>query len=109
MRYVTVLRADSLKDGDKIKVTPNDKALLITRVQGTYYAMDNRCPHMGGSLSEGRLEGDTIVCPRHGTVFNVKTGHVAQNGRIAFIPLKVGDVKTYPVKIENGDLMVGLE
>ncbi|MCE5344233.1 MAG: Rieske 2Fe-2S domain-containing protein [Eubacteriales bacterium] len=109
MRYVKVLQADSLQDGEKIKVTPGDKALLVTRVQGAYYAIDNRCPHMGGSLYDGRLEGDTVLCPKHGTAFNVRTGKVTRNGRIAFISLKVSDVKAYPVKIENGDLLVGLD
>jgi 3-phenylpropionate/trans-cinnamate dioxygenase ferredoxin component len=109
MRYIKVLRTDSLQDGEKIKVTPGDQALLVTRVQGAYYAIGNRCPHMGGSLYEGRLEDDSIICPRHGTAFNVKTGKVTRNGRIAFLSLKVNDVKTYPVKVENGDVLIGLD
>ncbi len=109
MRYVKVLKEDSLQDGEKVKVTPGDRALLVTRVQGKYYALDNRCPHMGGSLYDGILENDSIICPRHGATFNVTTGKATRNARIAFIQLKVNDAKTYPVKVENGDVLIGLD
>jgi 3-phenylpropionate/trans-cinnamate dioxygenase ferredoxin component len=109
MRYVKVARADELPQGGKLKVTPEGKTLLLTNVDGTYYAIDNRCPHMGGSLYDGRLDGDTIACPRHKTVFSVRTGKVIENGTIAFVRLKVHDVQSYPVKAEDGDLLVGLE
>ena len=109
MRYVKVARADEVAPGGKLKAAAEDKTLLVTNVDGTYYAIDNRCPHMGGSLYDGELKGDTITCPRHKTVFNVKTGAVVTNGRIAFVRFNVTDTKAYPVKAEDGDLFVGLE
>ncbi len=109
MRYVKVTSADQLPPGGKQKVTLEGKTLLLTNVDGAVYAIDNRCPHMGGSLFEGKLEGETITCPRHHTVFNVKTGAVVQNGSIAFLHLKVADTRAYPAKIEGGDVLVGVE
>ena len=108
MRYVKVARADEVAQGGKLKVTAEDKTLLITNVDGAYYAIDNKCTHMGGSLYDGELKGDTITCPRHKTVFNVKTGEVVTNGRIAFVRFNVADTKAYPVKTKDGDLLVGL-
>lgn len=109
MRYVKVLGTDQLPPGGKQKVTLEGKTLLLTNVDGAVYAIDNRCPHMGGSLFEGKLEGDTITCPRHHTVFSVKTGSVVQNGSIAFLRLKVADTKAYSTKTEGGDILVGIE
>ena len=108
MKYVKAARADELQKGGKLKVTVEDKTLLLTNVDGAYYAIDNRCPHMGGSLFDGKLEGDTIACPRHKTVFSVKTGEVIENGTVAFVRLKVKDAQSYPVKVEDGDLLVGI-
>ena len=108
MRYVKVALANELPAGDKLKVTVEGKTLLLTNVDGQYYAIDNRCPHMGGSLFDGQLENGQITCPRHKTVFDVKTGAVVKNGSIAFLHLKVKDTQAYPVKAEDGDLFVGL-
>ena len=109
MRYVKATNLDQLPPGGKAKVTLGDKTLLLTNVDGAYYAIDDRCPHMGGSLYEGKLDGGTITCPRHHTVFDVKTGSVVKNGSLAFIRLKVADTRAYPTKVEGGDLLVGVE
>ncbi len=109
MRYVKVLATDELPEGGKRKVELEGKTLLMTRIGGACYAIDNRCPHMGGSLYDGQLKGDTVSCPRHGTAFSVKTGKVRQNGRIAFIRLRVADVKAYPVQEENGEIWIGVD
>jgi 3-phenylpropionate/trans-cinnamate dioxygenase ferredoxin subunit len=109
MRYAKATTTDQVPEGGKLKAAVEDKTLLITNIGGAYYAIDNRCPHMGGSLYDGKLEGDTVTCPRHKSVFSVKSGEVIQNGNIAFIRLKVSNAKAYPVKIEGEDLLVGFE
>ena len=109
MQYIKALRTDEVKEGEKRKVTLGDKVLLLTNVHGEYHAIDDRCPHMGGSLFEGVLNGDTIKCPRHGTMFDVKNGKAVQNGKILFIPLKVSDTRAYPVKVEGLDILIGMD
>ena len=106
MQNMILARVDELPPGSKKKVVLDDKTLLLTNVEGKYYAIDNRCPHMGGSLFDGQLKGDTITCPKHKTVFDVKTGKVVQNGKIAFINLKVADVQPYTVEIEGDNLVL---
>lgn len=108
MRYLKAADTAELKSGGKMKVTLEGRVLVLANVDGMYYALDNRCPHMGGSLADGILEGTTIVCPRHKTAFDLKTGKVAVNGRLAFVPLRVDDVKAYPVKVEGSDVLIGL-
>jgi len=109
MEYVKVAQTTEVMDGAKKRIDLGDRVLLVTNIHGQYYAMDNRCPHMGGSLYDGKLEGDHIICPKHGTVFDVKTGKVVQNGKIAFIKLNVSDVNAYPVKVEGTDILIGME
>jgi 3-phenylpropionate/trans-cinnamate dioxygenase ferredoxin subunit len=109
MQYVKIAQTEEVKDGEKKKVMLDKKVLLLTNYQGTYYVIDNKCPHMGGSLYDGKLDGYQITCPRHGTVFDVRDGKVVQSGKLAFIKLKVDDDLVYPVKIEGNDILVGLE
>ena len=106
MQNMILARVDELPPGSKKKVVLDDKTLLLTNVEGKYYAIDNRCPHMGGSLFDGQLKGDTITCPKHKTVFDVKTGKVVQNGKIAFINLKVADAQPYTVQAEGDNIVL---
>jgi len=108
MQYVKVAQTNEVKDGEKKEITIDNKVLLLTNIQDTYYAIDNKCPHMGGSLYEGNLDGYTITCPKHGSVFDVRTGEVIKSGKIVFIKVKVKDTQTYPVKIEGTDIFIGI-
>jgi 3-phenylpropionate/trans-cinnamate dioxygenase ferredoxin subunit len=48
-----------------------DKDVLIASYEGKYYALDNICPHAGGHLSDGVLEGSRVTCPMHGSKFDI--------------------------------------
>lgn len=109
MDYIKVAQTNEVKNGEKKIITINNKVLMITNIQGTYYAIDNKCPHMGGSLFDGNLDGYHITCPKHGSVFDVRTGKIVKNGKIAFINLKVKDTHAYPVRIEDSSILIGLE
>jgi len=77
----------------------DDRDIAVYNVEGGYYAIDDICPHDGGELASGVLEGDVVECPRHGARFNVRTGAVLSAP--AVVP-----VSTYEVKVENGDIQV---
>jgi 3-phenylpropionate/trans-cinnamate dioxygenase ferredoxin subunit len=109
MIYEKAATADELKNGEKKKVILENNVILLTNLNGTYYALDNKCPHMGGSLADGTLEGTSVVCPRHGTAFDVRTGEVTKNGKLAFISVKTTSARTYPVRVEDGDVLVGID
>jgi len=109
MTYFKVGQTSEVRDGEKKTFSLNNKVLLITNIQGTYYAIDNKCPHMGGSLFDGNLDSFSITCPKHGTIFDVRNGEVIKNGKIAFIKLKVKNTRPYPVKIEGDDILIGFE
>lgn len=109
MQYTKIARFDELNDGEKRKITLENRVLLLTKIDGVCYAIDNRCPHMGGSLYDGKLDGTTIACPRHGATFDVRTGKAVAGAKVAFIKTNVRDARAYPVKIEDGDVLVGLD
>ena len=108
MQYVKLADVGEVKHGEKKKVQINDKTILLVNVGGLYYALDNRCPHMGGLLSGGDLEGVTLTCPRHGAKFDVRTGKSVGNAKLAFVSVKVGDATKYPIKVEGQEIFVEL-
>ncbi len=108
MEYVKIAEVTDVLPGEKKKFTLNNKTVLLANVDGAFYALDNRCPHMGGSLSGGDLEGGTLTCPRHGAKFDVRTGKSVGNAKLAFVSVKVSDATTFPVKVEGNDILVEL-
>jgi nitrite reductase/ring-hydroxylating ferredoxin subunit len=65
-----------LVDGNMTEILINDRRVLLARVQGTYYAVQGACTHLGGTLAGGKLTGFVVQCPRHRSQFDVRDGHV---------------------------------
>jgi nitrite reductase (NADH) small subunit len=99
--FVTVARTDELAPGQGKLVEVNQKRIALFNVGGRYYAVDDTCPHRGGPLSEGDLEGTTVTCPWHGAIFDVATGEVTRS------PAAVG-VATYAVRIEGEAIAIAV-
>ena len=109
MAYVKISVVEEIPVGSKKKVDVNGEQVLIVNIDGRFFAMANKCPHMGGSLAEGNLEGNLIVCPRHHAKFDVTTGKATGDAKIAFLKFKVPDVKKILVKVEGNDILVDAE
>ena len=81
------------------KVLIGGRPVLLCNVAGKIYAIEDVCTHDGGELDQGELEGERIMCPRHGAYFDVTTG--AALTLPAVLP-----VRTYPVRIEGDEVYV---
>ena len=108
MEYIKIAEVDAVQPGEKKSFPLRGKMILLVNVGGVFYALDNRCPHMGGALSGGDLDGATLTCPRHGAKFDVRTGKNVGTAKLAFIQAKVADAKLFPVKVEGKDILVEL-
>ncbi len=71
---ITVAKVADLKPGASKVITAGDREVAVFNVAGKFYAVDNICPHRGGPLGEGVLEGNVVTCPWHGWRFDVCTG-----------------------------------
>jgi 3-phenylpropionate/trans-cinnamate dioxygenase ferredoxin component len=99
--FVKVARSDELASGQSKLVEVNHKRIALFNADGRYYAVDDTCPHRGGPLSEGELEGGAVVCPWHGALFDLATGAVKR------FPAAVG-VATYEVRVEGGEIAIAV-
>ncbi len=74
--FVPVLADAELREGEMKRVDARGVPVLLVRREGAVCALANTCSHLGGPLSEGKLEGNVVQCPWHGSRFNVKDGSV---------------------------------
>ena len=101
MEYVVVGEVGDLESGQVMVVEIDDHRIAICNLDGSFYAIDDVCSHDGGPLDQGLLDGHEIECPRHGARFDVRTG------KVSMMPAVV-PVATYPVVVEDGEVLVGL-
>jgi 3-phenylpropionate/trans-cinnamate dioxygenase ferredoxin component len=108
MEFVRVADKAELPANKMIVVLVGGKEVLLANVGGSYYAIANKCTHLGGSLGKGVLEGSIVTCPRHGSRFDVTTGKNVRGAKIGLIKMNVSDEQSYVVKVEGSDIMVGV-
>ena len=65
---------DQCPPGSGLEVVVDDRIVALFNVDGQIFALDGVCPHQGGPLGKGRLEGTIVTCPWHGWQFDVCTG-----------------------------------
>jgi 3-phenylpropionate/trans-cinnamate dioxygenase ferredoxin component len=78
-----------------------DPAIAVFNVDGTLFAISDICTHAEASLSEGRVDGETVECPLHGACFDLRTGE-------ALTPPAVEPVQTFPVVVQEESVYVEL-
>jgi len=111
--FVQVGKTGELEDGTMKEVLAQGREILLARVGDKYYAADNRCPHMRGKLSQGKLEGTVVTCPLHGSRFDLRDGQVVRwlkgSGLVSMIGKALKSPKPlaiYNVKVEDDRILI---
>lgn len=99
--FVKVATREELPPGGKKLVDIDGRAVAVFCVESEYFAIDDVCTHDGGPLADGEFLGCTIQCPRHGAVFDVRTG------RALSMPA-IEPVTTHTVEVRGDDIYVAL-
>jgi len=97
--FVKVARTEEVPVGTARMVEVNGKEIALFNVGGSFHAIDNTCTHVGGSLSEGEIDGAEVTCPWHGAMFDVTTGQVLG-------PPAASNVTRYNVRVEDSDIEI---
>jgi 3-phenylpropionate/trans-cinnamate dioxygenase ferredoxin component len=108
MSFIQVAMIEQVPPGNMKAYTVGDKGILITNYDGKYYAMHQKCTHMGGDLSKGKLEGKIVTCPRHGARFDITTGECISGPKLGPFKPKIKNEDIYAVKIEGNNILVDI-
>jgi nitrite reductase (NADH) small subunit len=91
---------DIPKRGARCVVTPHGRIGVFRAADERIFAIEDRCPHKGGPLTQGIVHGTSVTCPLHNWVISLETGK-AQGA-------DDGAVNTIPVRVENGCISISL-
>ena len=100
-KWIRIADVGDCPSGASIECLAGDLLVALFNVDGEYYALDGVCPHQGGPLGKGRLEGPTVSCPWHGWQFDVVCGQHKTSRTVA--------QRAFPVRIEGRDVLIDLE
>jgi len=100
-RFVKVAALTDLPPGASLVVLVGDLSIALFNIGRSVYAIDNICPHTGGPLARGRLNGTIVTCPLHGWRFDVRTGQSPH--------LPGEQLRTFPVREVDGAIEIGVE
>lgn len=102
MTWLTVAPAASIPPGDYAQIEIDTVLVAVFNIDGQFHAVDDICTHDGGELAGGAVEGDVVICPRHGARFSLRTG-------AALTPPAYEPVRTYATRVTDGMVEVQSE
>jgi nitrite reductase (NADH) small subunit len=103
-RWIRLARADQIPAREGRSVQLGGVSIAVFNTGGRFLAVENRCPHRGGPLADGIMGGHTVTCPLHNWRVDLETGEVVKP-----CDSGAGPVRTYPVKVEDGVVMLCLQ
>ena len=97
--FIKLTAEPELPPVDEAKEFPcGARTFCVANINGVYSAMDNVCPHRGGPLGQGMIEGSKVVCPWHGWAWDTRSGQAVQDPSMK--------VAVYPLKMEGEDMLI---
>jgi len=97
MALVKVASTKDVLENSILAVNTPGGSVALTRIGGDICAFANACSHDDNPLDDGKIEGEEVICARHGARFNVRTGRVCR------MPA-TSDIEVYPVRITGEDV-----
>lgn len=97
--WVDVASSEELSPGTHRVVDVDGAQVAVFNLAGFYHAIEDVCTHDGGQLTGGSVEGEEIICPRHGARFSIRTGDV-------LAPPAYEPIHTFPVRVHDGRIQV---
>ncbi len=97
--WVDVIDQNALADDEHMVIDVDGTEVAVFKLDGKFYAIEDVCTHDGAEIASGELDGDEIICPRHGARFCIKTGKFKS-------PPAYEDIACFPVKIEEGRVKI---
>jgi 3-phenylpropionate/trans-cinnamate dioxygenase ferredoxin subunit len=100
-RYFKIVKTSELPEGERLFFEIESLPIVLFNVNGEYLATGDLCSHDEGPIGDGELDGNEIICPRHGARFDIHTGKALS------LPAVVG-IPVYPIRLIDDYIEVGI-
>ena len=108
-KFTSVLSESNLPDGKPVPVDHNGSHILLVRRGSQIYALGDTCSHLGGPLSEGKLEGEIIQCPWHGSRFSIRDGHVVDGPAVHPQPCLEARLRNGQIEVRKSNCRISTD
>jgi len=99
--FVDIGAVDEMPNGERLFLEIDEFPIVVFNIAGQFFAIGDVCSHDNGPLGEGDLDGEGVICPRHGARFDLRTG------KVLALPA-VEDIPAYPVQVVGSRIQVGI-
>ena len=96
--WVNVAKTADIAEGEMLEVDLDGKSVAVANVSGSFLAIAGECPHQGGPMAEGELEGNVVTCPWHNFRFDMRTGRT--------LDPPIGDCAKFQTRVVDDDLQI---
>ncbi len=100
-KYFRLINSEELPEGERLIFEIENTPIVLFKVNGELFATGDLCSHDSGPIGDGELEGDVIVCPRHGARFDIHSGKALTLPAVTGIPV-------YPTRIVDDFIEIGI-
>jgi len=114
--FIELTDVEGIAEGTMRQVDLDGHEFLVANVAGEFFVTDARCPHLGGHLARGVLEGSVVTCPLHHSQYDLRTGEVLRWTDWSGVVLSVAElarhprpVRAYESRVEGSKLLVGAQ
>ena len=101
IQFFEIIPEGDMPDGERLFVEIGGKSIVLFKIANKYFAIGDICSHDNGPVGDGEIDGDEVICPRHGARFKIDTGKASS------LPALV-DIPAYPVRIMDGKVEIGI-
>lgn len=102
MNWLDICALDEINPlGSRVVAGPKGDIAIFRAADDQVFALDDRCPHKGGPLSQGLIYGKRVACPLHNWQIELESGEAVSPDQ--------GCAHRHPVRVENGRVLLGLD
>ncbi|WP_317983008.1 nitrite reductase small subunit NirD [Pseudomonas aeruginosa] len=102
MNWLDICALDEINPlGSRVVAGPKGDIAIFRAADDQVFALDDRCPHKGGPLSQGLIYGKLVACPLHNWQIELESGEAVAPDQ--------GCAHRHPVRVENGRVLLGLD
>ena len=98
-QFIKVGDVSEILPGNAKQIDVGGRTIALFNLKGQFYAIDNSCTHVGGSLASGKIIDEDVICPLHGARFNIPTGKVLG-------PPARENISTYNIRIDGDNIEI---